>query len=91
MLKIEYRKIDELIPYENNARKHPQKQLEKLAANIRSIGFLVPVLTDQKRMLLAGHARVEAARMAGLIEIPAISINHLTEAQKRVQASRDAP
>jgi DNA modification methylase len=83
MLKIEYRKIVDLIPYANNARKHPPKQLQKLAANIKSFGFLVPVLIDRHQTLLAGHGRVEAAKMAGLEEIPTILVDHLTEAQQR--------
>lgn len=83
MLQVEYRKINELIPYANNARKHPQKQLRKLAANMSSMGFLVPALIDQENMVLAGHARIEAAKMAGLEEIPTILIDHLSEAQKR--------
>ena len=83
MLQIEYKKTAELIPYTNNARKHPQKQLHKLAASIKSFGFLVPVLIDDQHMILAGHGRVEAAKIAGLEEVPVISAAHLTEAQKR--------
>ncbi len=83
MLQIHYRKISELKPYENNARKHPPKQLQKLAANIKAIDFIVPVIIDAQDMVLAGHGRLEAAKMVGLKEIPAVSVNHLTEAQKR--------
>lgn len=83
MLKIEYLKIADLTPYPNNARKHPPKQLQKLAANIKAVGFLVPVLIDKQNMLLAGHGRIEAAKMAGVKEIPAIRVEHLSEAQKR--------
>ncbi|MBA4151730.1 MAG: DNA methylase N-4, partial [Acinetobacter sp.] len=83
MLEIKYYKPDDLIPYENNARKHPQKQLNKLAANIGNFGFLVPVIIDQQGMILAGHARVEAAKLAELDKIPAVSVEHLTLAQKR--------
>jgi DNA modification methylase len=83
MLQIKYRKISELKPYPNNARKHPPKQLQKLAANIKAIDFIVPVIIDAQDMILAGHGRLEAAKMAGLKEIPTVSVNHLTEAQKR--------
>ncbi len=83
MLQIAYRKLDELNAYANNARKHPKKQIEKLAANIRNFGFLVPVLVDERGTILAGHGRVEAAKLAGIETVPAISVEHLTEAQKR--------
>lgn len=83
MLQIKYRKISELKPYPNNARKHPPKQLQKLAANIKAIKFIVPVIIDTQDMILAGHGRIEAAKMAGLKEVPAVLVDHLTEAQKR--------
>ncbi len=83
MLQIKYQKIETLIPYVNNARMHPQGQLRKLAANIKNMGFLVPILIDQKGVILAGHGRVEAAKMVGLQEVPIILIDHLDEAQKR--------
>lgn len=83
MLEMKYRKLEELTPYENNARKHPRKQLRKLAANIENFGFIVPIIVDQKQMILAGHARAEAAKLAGLKEIPTVCIEHLTDVQKR--------
>lgn len=72
-----------LIPYENNARKHSQKQLHKLKASIKSFGFIVPVLIDEKRTILAGHARVMSAIELGLTEVPVILAQHLTELQKK--------
>jgi len=83
MLEVKYRKLEELSPYANNARKHPRKQLRKLAANIENFGFLVPIIIDQRQMILAGHARVEAAKLAGLKEIPTVSVEHLTDVQKK--------
>ena len=69
MLQIKYRKISELKPYPNNARKHSPKQLQKLAANIKAIDFIVPAIIDAQDMVLAGHGRLEAAKMAGLKEM----------------------
>jgi hypothetical protein len=62
-LAVVLRPISELKPYGRNARTHPPAQLEKLAASIREFGFLIPMLIDTERRIIAGHARVEAARL----------------------------
>ncbi|WP_425483298.1 ParB N-terminal domain-containing protein [Aurantimonas aggregata] len=59
---IEYRPIDDLTAYKNNPRKHPEKQLVKLAASITQFGFAIPVLIDEAGVIIAGEARVAAAR-----------------------------
>ena len=82
-LQLEYKNPSELIPYANNARKHPQKQLQKLASSIGNFGFLVPIIVDERSGIIAGHARVEAAKILGLNKIPTILVDHLTEAQRR--------
>jgi len=77
------RPISELEPYTLNARRHPRAQLEKLAASIREFGFLIPILVDREDRIIAGHARVEAARLLGLAEVPTIAIRHLCNGQIR--------
>jgi DNA modification methylase len=72
-----------LRPYEKNARRHPPSQIAKLARALKEYGFLVPILVDDHNNVLAGHARVEAAKQIGLTEIPCIRAAHLSEAQKR--------
>ena len=61
-LDIVARAVEKLRPYERNPRKHPPKQIEKLAASIREFGFLIPVLIEADGRIIAGHARVEAAK-----------------------------
>ena len=46
-------------------------------------GFTVPVLVDEKNMLLAGHGKLEAAKLLGLETVPVIKRVGLTEAKKR--------
>jgi len=66
-----------------NARVHDQKQIAKLKASVSRFEFVVPVLVDDRNVLLCGHARVEAAEQLGLTTIPAIRVQHLSEAEKR--------
>ena len=66
-----------------NARLHSQKQIAALMKSIENVGFVVPVLMDENNELLAGHARVVAAKNLGLAAIPAVRVKDLNEAQKR--------
>ena len=82
-LRIDWAPIATLRPNPRNPRTHSRKQIRLLAANIRKLGFTNPVVVDGDRMILAGHGRVEAARLAGLTEVPIIRLDHLTPAQRR--------
>lgn len=86
---ITYRRPDELVAYKRNARKHPERQLVALAASMREYGFNVPVLIASDREIIAGHARVEAAKRVGLSEIPTISADHLSPAQVKAYRLAD--
>lgn len=55
---IEYRPVDSLTNYNNNPRKHPERQLVKLAGSIAEFGFVMPVLIDEDGVIIAGEARV---------------------------------
>ena len=87
--KLEVRKISELIPYENNARTHPPEQLEKLRRSLREFGFVSPVLIDAAGNVIAGHGRLEAARLEGITEAPCVPVEHLTEDQRRAYILAD--
>ena len=83
MLNVEYRSIPAFRANPRHARKHPKKQVARLARGIEEHGFNVPVLIDKAGMILAGHARVEAARQARLESVPVIVISHLSETEAR--------
>jgi len=65
-LKVEDLAIQQLTPYQNNPRLHPKQQIDKLARAINDFGFLVPVVIDDQNIVLAGHARIEAAKQLAL-------------------------
>ena len=83
MHEIQYVSPDALKPNPRNARTHSKKQIRQIADSIVACGFTVPVLIDETSMLLAGHGRLEAAKLLGLKKIPAIRLHGLSEAQKR--------
>ena len=82
-------RIDDLIPYANNAKIHGPDQIEQLRRSLRQFGFVSPVLIDEDRNLIAGHGRVEAARAEGMTEVPYVTVSDLTEAQRRAYIIAD--
>ena len=87
--RIERWPIERLVPYERNARTHSPQQIRKIADSIREFGFTNPILVDDKAGIIAGHARLSAARDLNLPEVPVIVLSHLSEAQKRAYILAD--
>lgn len=78
--KIEYRKLTDLVPYENNPRKN-DSAVDAVAASIEEFGFLQPIVIDKGDIIVAGHTRHKAAEKLGLKEVPTIKAEDLTEEQ----------
>lgn len=88
-LRIEYRAIDDLKPYENNPRTHSDEQVDQIVASIRQFGFNNPILLDGDNGIIAGHGRLMAAQRMGLEQVPCVDLKHLTDAQKRAYVIAD--
>jgi len=88
-LQVQNVAIAVLKPRPNNPRTHSKKQLKQLADSIREFGFVNPVLIDAEGGIIAGHGRVEAAKLLGMTEAPAVRVDHLTEAQIRAYVIAD--
>ena len=88
-LQVEYRPIDRLIPYARNSRTHTDAQVAQIAASIREFGWTNPVLVDGENGIVAGHARVLAARKLGVTDVPVIELSGMTEAQKQAYVLAD--
>lgn len=86
---IEMIHIADLRPREANPRTHPQKQIERIAKSIQEFGFTAPVLIDEDNGIVAGHARIEAAALAGMDAVPAVRLSHLSPAQIRAYVIAD--
>ena len=78
-----------LQPWARNARTHSKKQIRQIAQSIETFGFTNPVLIDQANVILAGHGRVEAAKLLGLATVPCRRIEHMTAAEKRAYVIAD--
>jgi hypothetical protein len=80
---VEKWKISRLKPYEKNARAHSEKQIEQLRASMREYGWTIPILAREDGTIIAGHGRVEAAKLEGVTEVPVIVAAGWTELQCR--------
>ena len=78
-LKLEgypYIDIDKVVPYINNARTHSKEQVQMLRSSLRKYGFLNPIIVNENYGLIAGHGRLEAAKLEGYKEVPYIMVKH---------------
>src|ERR1700733_1305351 len=88
-LAVEFWPVARLLPYIRNARTHSDEQVAQVAASIREFGWTNPILVGGDGVIIAGHARLLAARKLGFDEVPVIVLKHLTETQRRALVLAD--
>lgn len=81
--------VNNLRPYERNAKLHPRDQINKLKRSIEEFGFLSPCLIDHDGNIIAGHGRIEAAKELGLETVPCVYVEGLTDEQRRAYILAD--
>lgn len=75
--------VDALISNPRNPNTHPEKQIKLLAKNIEHLGFRHPVLVSKRSgFIVAGHGRLEAAKILGLKKVPVVLQNFESEAKE---------
>jgi DNA modification methylase len=88
-LQLKLTPLSSLKPYAHNPRTHSPKQIRQIADSIRTFGFINPILTDDDNGVIAGHGRIEAAKLLGLDRVPTIRFADLSPAQKRAYILAD--
>jgi DNA modification methylase len=86
---FENRPTHSLRPYPGNARTHSPKQIRQIARSIERFGFNNPVLVDDDDQIIAGHGRVEAAKLLNMKTVPTVRLSHLTDDEKRAYILAD--
>ncbi len=81
--------VASLRPYSRNARVHSKKQIKQIAASIERFGFVNPVLVSDTGEIVAGHGRVEAAKLLGMKTVPTLALSHLSDAERRAYVLAD--
>jgi len=87
--KVEIWPIERLTANPRNARIHAPEQIEQIRASFREFGWTMPVLVRENGMLIAGHGRLEAAKLEGITDVPTIVARGWSEAQCQAYAIAD--
>lgn len=82
-LKIEMMDISELVPYKNNAKLHPQEQIDQIKSSIQQFGNNDPIAIDKDNVIIEGHGRMLALEQLGHKEVPVIKLGHLSDEQRK--------
>lgn len=82
-MKIEKVKLKDVVLYDNNAKNHPQSQIEQIKKSISLFGYNDPIAIDENNMIIEGHGRYLALQELNYNEIEVIRLSHLTELQKK--------
>ena len=88
-LTITYTAPNALTRRVRNPRVHSKKQVLQIAESIKEFGFTAPILMDAKGTIIAGHGRLEAAKLLGMRTVPTIRLDQMTEAQIRAYVIAD--
>jgi len=80
---------DELIPYANNPKEHPDEQVNKIASSIKNYGWDQPIVVDGDGEIIKGHGRLQAAERLGLDEVPVIWREDLSDAEAKAARIAD--
>jgi hypothetical protein len=87
--RIEMVPVTRLAASKGNARIHSKKQIRQIADSIKRFGFNNPVLVDDGGTIIAGHGRVEAAKLLGINEVPTLRLSHLSATEQRAYVLAD--
>lgn len=88
-LSIVYQSLAVLKPRATNPRTHSAKQIRQIARSIERFGFTNPVLVDDANGIIAGHGRVEAAKLLGMTDVPTVRLADMSEADIRAYVIAD--
>ena len=77
-MEIIFKKLQDIIPYDNNPRFN-QQAIDYVANSIKEFGFKVPLVTDKNNVIVTGHTRYEACKKLNIKEVPTIIADDLTE------------
>ena len=80
--------IGSIHPYERNAKKHPQEQIDQIINSIKAFGMNDPIgVWGKDNIIVEGHGRYLAlCQMGENGKIPVIHLDNLTEEQRKAYA-----
>lgn len=88
-INIQMRDIEDITPYELNAKVHDEKQVDRIAKSIAEFGWDQPIVVDKNGVIIKGHGRRLAAIRLGITSVPVWVREDLTEDQARAARLAD--
>lgn len=83
-LKVEYIPINDITPYDKNAKIHTDEQIEQIKKSIEEFGMNDPIgIWGKDNIIIEGHGRLMALKELGWNEVPVIRLDDLTDEQRR--------
>lgn len=82
------RAVADLMPHPRRTRTHSKGKLDKLTASVRRFGLNAPLLIAGN-VILAGHARLEAAKRLHMDFVPTLELSHLSPDEQRAYVIAD--
>ena len=82
-LEVEYISIDDIKPYEKNAKIHTEEQIEQIKKSIQEFGMNDPIGIWRDNIIIEGHGRLMACKELGMQEVPVIRLDDLTDDQRK--------
>jgi ParB-like nuclease domain len=89
VLQLVYSPISELKPSPHTARTHSKRQIRQIFNSLQEFGWTNPILIDRDGIVIAGHGRLQAAKMLGLTSVPTITLEDLSPEQIRAYVIAD--
>ena len=80
-MNIESKLLADIVPYDKNAKKHDNRQINNVAESIKQYGFVQPIVIDRDGVIVIGHCRALAAKKLGMKEVPCVCVDDLTPEQ----------
>lgn len=78
-MQIIQKKLEDIVPYANNTKKHDETQIKNVAQSIKKYGWVQPLVIDDDGTIVIGHCRALAAKKLGIQEVPCVVVSDLTE------------
>ena len=79
--------IDEIKPYEKNAKKHDEEQVQQIVNSIKAFGMNDPIgVWGKDNICVEGHGRLLALKQMGETKVPVIHLDNLTDEQRKAYA-----
>ena len=80
--------INDIKPYERNAKRHPQEQVDQIINSIKAFGMNDPIgVWGKDNIIVEGHGRYVALREMGETgSVPVIHLDNLTDEQRKAYA-----